>query len=343
MSEAMIDMRDFVEQVARAVRRHSLGLPGAYRRWTRQNAKGDHDLRLNPYGCADAANLLYTIGQFPQVMPERQGFIDVLCGLQDPASGLYFEPTHHEYHCTAHCIAALELFDQRPRHRLSALEPLLSREGLEAFLDGLDWRGSPWNMSHRGAGTYAALVLVGQVPLEWQDWYFDWLARQVDPVSGFWRKGCVPSATDKPSGGAAPIFHHLAGSFHYLFNHEYARRPLLYPERMIDTCLAIRRQRLWPSLGNAIGFAEIDWVYCITRPLRQCGHRFRECRAALEEFARQFASYLLRLDVLQDPGCDDLHALFGTCCALAELQQALPGLIRTERPLKLVLDRRPFI
>jgi hypothetical protein len=28
---------------------------------------------------------------------------------------------------------------------------------------------------------------------------------------------------------------------------------------------------------------------------------------------------------------------------VAELQQALPGLIRTERPLRLVLDRRPFI
>jgi len=25
------------------------------------------------------------------------------------------------------------------------------------------------------------------------------------------------------------------------------------------------------------------------------------------------------------------------------LQQAVPGLLRTERPLKLILDRRPFI
>ena len=44
-----------------------------------------------------------------------------------------------------------------------------------------------------------------------------------------------------------------------------------------------------------------------------------------------------------DDGLDDLHALFGTLCALAELQQALPGEIRTARPLRLVLDRRPFI
>ena len=39
----------------------------------------------------------------------------------------------------------------------------------------------------------------------------------------------------------------------------------------------------------------------------------------------------------------DLHLLFGMVCCLAELQQALPGTFRTQRPLRLVLDRRPFI
>ena len=42
-------------------------------------------------------------------------------------------------------------------------------------------------------------------------------------------------------------------------------------------------------------------------------------------------------------GFNDLHMLFGSVCALAELQLALPGIIVTEKPLKLVLDRRPFI
>lgn len=38
-----------------------------------------------------------------------------------------------------------------------------------------------------------------------------------------------------------------------------------------------------------------------------------------------------------------LHMLFGSVCALAELQTALPGKIITEKPLRLVLDRRPFV
>ena len=52
--------------------------------------------------------------------------------------------------------------------------------------------------------------------------------------------------------------------------------------------------------------------------------------------------FLNSLDA-SDPGFDDLHALFGAMCCLAELQQAIPGLIKTERPLKNVLDHRPFV
>jgi hypothetical protein len=52
---------------------------------------------------------------------------------------------------------------------------------------------------------------------------------------------------------------------------------------------------------------------------------------------------LTGLDPESDTGLDDLHDLFGSVCAIAELQQALPGEIVTARPWRLVLDRRPFI
>jgi hypothetical protein len=96
-------------------------------------------------------------------------------------------------------------------------------------------------------------------------------------------------------------------------------------------------------LGLRIGFAEIDWLYCMNRSLRQTDHRFAEARAAIETLGRRLADFVLSLDSATDDALNDLHMLFGTLCAFAELQQALPGLVRTERPLKLVLDRRPFI
>ena len=53
--------------------------------------------------------------------------------------------------------------------------------------------------------------------------------------------------------------------------------------------------------------------------------------------------YLRQVDTQKDEEFNDLHMLFGAVCALAELQQALPGELTSAVPLRLVLDRRPFI
>ena len=119
--------------------------------------------------------------------------------------------------------------------------------------------------------------------------------------------------------------------------------PIRFPEKMIDTCLDIFHQNQWERLGKSVSFAEIDWVYCLTRAGRQCHYRFDDIKQALEQFAESYIGYLYSLDPLKDDGLNDLHTLFGSVCALAELQAALPGEIRSEKPLKLVLDRRPFI
>lgn len=342
----MIDIRALISDIEATVQSHRLDRPGAYARWLWPapppatpvtSPSKARELGLNEYGVADAANLLYTIGKFPGDARERAAWIEVLHSLQDPQSGLYHEATHFPLHTTAHCIAALELFDVRPKYALKDLAPLQSKENLETFLNGLDWLDGPWGQSHKGAGVYASLVLAGEVPLEWENWYFDWLWREADPKTGMWRRDHVGQA----QGGG--VFPHLAGSFHYLFNHEYAHRPLRYPAQMVDFCLNLYEEKLWPTLGKAVSFAEIDWVYCLTRSLRQSGHRFAEARAALESFAAHYTTYLLGLDKKTDDGWNDLHNLFGAACCLAELQQSVPGLLQTEKPLKLVLDRRPFI
>jgi hypothetical protein len=212
-----------------------------------------------------------------------------------------------------------------------------TEEKLATFLDGLDWKENPWPQSHQGAGLYAARVIAGEASPQWIEWYFAWLWENGDPLTGMWRQGFA----DRPGTGGP--FPHLAGSFHYLFNHEHARRPLPYPDRLIDTCLRIYREDLFHSLGREVNFAEIDWIYCLTRSLRQSAHRFDEARKALREFGTAYVAFLESLDPMKHDRWNDLHLLFGATCALAELQQALPGFLRTDRPLKLVLDRRPFI
>ena len=79
------------------------------------------------------------------------------------------------------------------------------------------------------------------------------------------------------------------------------------------------------------------------RATYQTAHRFDEVKSALLEFAKGYISYLAEVDYKTDPGANDLHLLFGVVCALIELQKALPGMIVSEIPTRLVLDRRPFI
>ena len=208
----MHDLRGWLGRVEEIVAAHALGETGAYGRWRAPGA--GRELGPNPYGSADAANLLYTLGRFPRDPKERGGWLDALQRFQDPATGLFREDSHDPIHTTAHCLAALELFDAGPRHPLRALAPLAAPGALEDFLDGLDWRGDPWRESHRGAGVYAARWLAGECDADFEDRYVAWLARECDPASGLWRRGAV----ERPYAWGESRFPHLAGTFHYLFN-----------------------------------------------------------------------------------------------------------------------------
>ena len=329
------DIRELIKNIQKVVDRHKLA-EGAYSRWTFDNGTG-RNMGINEYGCADAANILYTIGAFPRDVEERKEWVRVLQSLQDPETGLYTEATHYQLHTTAHCAGALELFDALPKYRLAALDPYRTKDGLYQFLEELEWEEDPWDASHKGAGLYAALYNANELDPEWADWYFGWLWEEADPATGMWRKGFALN-------GVREDFHHLAGTFHYLFNHEHTKMPIRYPDKMIDTCLEMHRNGgTRPTFGKSIGFSEIDWVFCITRALRQCNHRFEESVEMITEFADSYLDYLMSLDPDTDERMDDLHALFGAVCCVAELQRFLPGSVITEKPLKLVLDRRPFI
>lgn len=336
-----LDARQFISRVEASVKEHHLGEPGTYARWLWQDDRNSRRLGMNEYGCADAANILYTIGEFGFSPEERGKWAEALQGLQHPDSGLFVEETHHPIHTTAHCTAALELFDARPRHPLQALLPYKDKGELCRLLDGLDWAGKPWPQSHQGAGIYAAFAITGTAEQEWEAWYFDWLWEEADAETGLWRKGC---SGGRGGQSQAPLYHYMAAAFHYLFNLEYKKMPLRYPERMVDTCLELYRDKsLCARLGKEVGFVEIDWVYCLNRASRQTAYRFQEVRSTLGAFAAEYMEYLNSVDTARDEKFNDLHLLFGSVCALAELQQALPGVILTAKPLRLVLDRRPFI
>lgn len=320
-----------LDNIRKIVERHRVEVGGYSLRTFADSPEKDRS--INAYGCADAANILYSLGDFPRDVAERAEWIRTLQSMQNPETGIIDEGSHHYMHCTAHCLAALELFDAGPLYPLLGFEPYRTKEGLYRFLEEIEWARNPWIGSHRGAGIFAAMNLAGEATPEWNDWYFRWFWEEADPETGLWRREHIPSR-----------YRCMGSSFHYLFNHQHCRMPLRYPEKLIDTCLELfYGKEMGETFGKQIGFAEIDWVYCITRALRQCGHRFAECKAAIGEFADAYLAYLMSLDPDTDPDLDNIHRLFGSVCCIAELQNFLPGQILSDKPLKLVLDRRPFI
>ena len=335
-----INIDNIIKKISYAVASHKLENEGEYARWLWQNEEGTRNLGLNAYGCADAVNILYTIGEFPNTIEQRERFKTSLENLQNPETGLFREGTHHFIHTTAHCIAALELFDAKPKYPLTALNKYMTKEGLYDLLENLEWTTNPWDGSHKGAGIYASLVLSESVDSEWQDAYFNWLWENADPDTGFYGKNWIKDCT-------APPFYNVGATFHYLFNVEYKHMPLRYPEKLIDSCLALYENQDECTKGalapSNIGFSIADWVYCLTRASRQTPYKFDEIRKVLRVFAEKHIAFLNEVDEKANDKFNDIHGLFGCVCGIAELQQALPGFIKSTKPLKLALDRRPFI
>lgn len=324
-----VNIDGIIKKIKACVDRHNLGSYGDYSRWT----WGERNLGRNEYGCADAANILYTIGAFPQSEAERRGFIEKMQKMQNPETGLWSESTHHPIHTTAHVSAALELFDARPRYKCTALKKYADVSGLIELLEKeVDW-SRPWPQSHKGAGILVALENTDEIDLTWKDAYFNWMWEHTSPETGF-----IAFGEANP-----PLYESMAGGFHYFFNHEAEHRPMRYPEKVIDSCIELISRRDASILTSHCGFIEIDVVYCLSRAMRQSPHRFFEAKTVLESFADEYIKMIDGLDDKTDESFNDLHFLFGACCCLAELQSALPGKIVSSRPLRLVLDRRPFI
>ena len=331
----MKNIDSLIEKIYRSVEKHYLG-NGAYKRFLLQDEKNTRSMDINEYGCADAINILYSINRLPKG-DEREKCIRALQGLQKKDSGLFEEKTHHFIHTTAHCIAALEIFDAEPLYPQREMLRFFTKEGISGLHEEVNWAGNPWGGSHLLAGAYVVGVLTDNVDSEWQSHYFSLLYDNTDPVYGMSRKGTIDPEKNN-------LHHHLNGWFHYMFNMEYAKRPLKHPEKLIDTCIMLYdEKKLGDTFGKNVGFAEVDWVFALNRATRQTPHRFDEAKARLRDFALSYIDFLESTDLDTHDRGNDLHSVFGAVCCLAELQTALPGEYISSRPLRLVLDRRPFI
>lgn len=83
-----IDINGIIEKFKYVLKQHELGT-GQYCRFLWQDALETRKMGLNAYGCADAANIMYTLGELPRNTAVRENFINTLQDLQNPKTGLF--------------------------------------------------------------------------------------------------------------------------------------------------------------------------------------------------------------------------------------------------------------
>ena len=73
-----INIDKLIERFKNNVEAHKIET-GKYTRYITVPETGEKDTEINAYGCADAANILYTVDAMPKTSEERKAFSVILC------------------------------------------------------------------------------------------------------------------------------------------------------------------------------------------------------------------------------------------------------------------------
>ena len=325
------DMRDFVRWILDDFE-PSIRMPGGAGRYPRQPGQTATAL----YGVADMACVLYTVGALHPSPQARAQWADAFELLQDPATGWFREKepvSLTPQHNTAFALGAMQLLDLTPKYPVKTDAEYAH---IGAYLNSLNWRTGVYPGSHKGAGVGAIYTLVPELhSTSWFAEYFATCDALFDPNNGLMGR-------DKPAGGDID---QVGGTFHYSFLYQFFNRQMLYPDKRIDAVLGLQRSDGYWSPNNHL-WMTLDAMYLMTRTLRYSTHRFEDVQSSVRRILKVLAQ-----DVYSPEGRkvifsrkDGVHSLTAAISIAAEAQEFLGSReIVTDWPLKLVLDRRPFI
>jgi hypothetical protein len=291
------------------------------------------------YGAADMACVLYAIGALHPTEKQRAEWGEAFERFQNQETGWFLQKSFglSPEHNTAFALGAMELLDLTPRYPVKMDAEYANPR---TFLETLNWKTNVYRDAHRGAGIGAIYTLRGM--LEPGTRSTAWFAEYFAACDGYFDVMNGLMGQDKPATGDTD---QIGGTFHYAFVYEYFHRQMPYPEKRIDTVLGLQREDGFWLEGNYL-WLTLDAIYLMTRTLRYCAHREEEVRASVRRAVRavETAAYSPEGRKRSFSKGQAVHAATVACAIGAEAQSFLgAGEVVTDWPLKLVLDRRPFI
>lgn len=188
--------------------------------------------------------------------PRRGEWAAYLAGCQQAGDGSFpLFRDHSPLHANGMAVGALGWLGGRNRHPVRLYEPFATPERIAPWLDtAIDW-SRQWSASHLFWGGMHCFALSQRATPAWREAAFTWLDAELDPATGWWRRGVAHADRHEPLGGSVhilPIYQHLG-------------RPFPYPERLIDSVLALQLPdgHFHAHAPHGLTYLDLDALYAL--------------------------------------------------------------------------------
>ena len=268
------------------------------------------------YAAADLAWIRWMTSDLELTDGERGEWLDFIASCQRDDGGFRHGTGHCPTHAFCHATGAVKMLGGSHRRAPLLLEPYREIGRIPEWLDGLRW-DRPWGASHDIWGAGLPIACSNETPDEWREAFFAWCDREVDPATGYWRRG-VPVA--RALAG-------LGGAFHIWPIYAAMDRDLPYPERIIDSTLSF--QQADGSFDGGFGYGHMDALWVLAHLLERVEHRREEVRAALE----RATTGLMEMERYEgELFWSDAHGTLSRIASLAICYEVLPERFESAHP-----------
>lgn len=280
----MLDLRQVKEEVNGYCDR-LLDREGPYGCY-RTGVRGRPDL----YASCDIAEIRAIMGEPLRELDEYKrlewiahinSFLD-----RDAKDGSYGDTFgHSRLHANGMVIGALGVLGGKQPLPVRLYDAFASADRVGDWLERIDWVNQ-WRASHLFWGGMHIFSFSKRCTPEWLNAVFDWLDRNLDERTGWWRRDVPHGDRHQP----------LGGSVHIVPIYQHHGRVFPYPERVIDSVLALQLgSGAWQQAEGRVhimGYLELDALYALSY-MRQLapGYRENDIAAAVARYGRLARDY----------------------------------------------------
>ncbi len=221
---------------------------------------------------------------------ERGKWIGFLTNMQEEETGLFwgydvertardekYDASYIAHMNTSMVVPALDLVGGKPNYPLSFLEDWLDPESIRCYLLSRDW-SNPWyetDLIIYDSCSLAYDMEESEDPTRHRRAFevmFDTLDAFQDPATGLWG-----------TNHSADPYEAMAGTWHLFIIYNYLRRPVHYPEKIIDSTLALQGEdgHMFPAERRFGSCSDMDATDLLVNLYRGVDHRRDDIREAL--------------------------------------------------------------